>query len=94
MSHGRVPAEPKYSPIQKRILLRALRHFKAYLTPEEALRTDTGSRRQGITQEKPIGPSQKPDSSSRLKISLQFLFKGFGFSLCFVLIILMRCFLL
>ncbi|KHG06048.1 hypothetical protein F383_32269 [Gossypium arboreum] len=29
--HKRVPAEPKYSPIRKRPLLRALRHSKAYL---------------------------------------------------------------
>ncbi|KHG22997.1 hypothetical protein F383_29891 [Gossypium arboreum] len=49
---------------------------------------------QGITQGKPMGPSQKLDSSSRLKISLQFPFRGFGFSLCFVFIILLRCFLL
>ncbi|KHG07582.1 Bifunctional purine biosynthesis PurH [Gossypium arboreum] len=31
VSHERVLAEPKYSPIQKRPLLRALRHSKAYL---------------------------------------------------------------
>ncbi|KHF98394.1 hypothetical protein F383_37527 [Gossypium arboreum] len=31
MSHGRVPAEPKYNPIQKRPILGALRHSKAYL---------------------------------------------------------------
>ncbi|KHF99937.1 hypothetical protein F383_38748 [Gossypium arboreum] len=30
-SHGRVPTEPKFSPIQKRPFLRALRHSKAYL---------------------------------------------------------------
>ncbi|KHG07088.1 hypothetical protein F383_33611 [Gossypium arboreum] len=31
VSHGRVPAEPKFSPIRKRPILRALRHSKAYL---------------------------------------------------------------
>ncbi|KHG08597.1 hypothetical protein F383_35656 [Gossypium arboreum] len=31
LHHGRVPAEPKFSPIRRRPLLRALRHFKAYL---------------------------------------------------------------
>ncbi|KHG28187.1 hypothetical protein F383_35032 [Gossypium arboreum] len=31
MSHGLVPTEPKYSPIQKRKIFRALRHSKAYL---------------------------------------------------------------
>ncbi|KHG17590.1 hypothetical protein F383_07077 [Gossypium arboreum] len=30
-THERVPAEPKYSPIQKRPLWRALKHSKAYL---------------------------------------------------------------
>ncbi|KHG23337.1 hypothetical protein F383_09932 [Gossypium arboreum] len=30
MSHGRIPAEPKLSPIQKRLILRAFRHSKAY----------------------------------------------------------------
>ncbi|KHG29547.1 D-amino acid dehydrogenase small subunit [Gossypium arboreum] len=30
MSHGRVPAEPKFSPIQKSPILRVLRHSKAY----------------------------------------------------------------
>ncbi|KHG18501.1 hypothetical protein F383_07458 [Gossypium arboreum] len=29
--HERVPAEPKYSPIQKRPIFRALRHPKSYL---------------------------------------------------------------
>ncbi|KHG20949.1 hypothetical protein F383_06682 [Gossypium arboreum] len=29
--HGHVPAEPKYKPIRKRPILRALRHSKAYL---------------------------------------------------------------
>ncbi|KHF99036.1 lps-assembly lptd [Gossypium arboreum] len=31
MSYGRVPTESKYNPIQKRPILRALRHSKAYL---------------------------------------------------------------
>ncbi|KHG04017.1 hypothetical protein F383_29219 [Gossypium arboreum] len=31
----RVPVEPKYSPIQKRPLLRALSHSKAYLNTGE-----------------------------------------------------------
>ncbi|KHG08351.1 hypothetical protein F383_35802 [Gossypium arboreum] len=31
MSHGRVPAKPKFSPIRKRPILGALRHSKAYL---------------------------------------------------------------
>ncbi|KHG21410.1 hypothetical protein F383_28405 [Gossypium arboreum] len=31
IAHGRVPAKPKFSPIQKRPILRALRHSKAYL---------------------------------------------------------------
>ncbi|KHG08384.1 LPS-assembly lptD [Gossypium arboreum] len=31
VSHERVPAEPKNSPILKRPLLRAIRHSKAYL---------------------------------------------------------------
>ncbi|KHG24322.1 hypothetical protein F383_30538 [Gossypium arboreum] len=31
VSHRCVPIEPKYSPIQKKPLLRAFRHFKAYL---------------------------------------------------------------
>ncbi|KHG11880.1 Inositol 2-dehydrogenase [Gossypium arboreum] len=53
-------------------------HARVYLTAlntdwrnrtREALRRDTQSRRQGITQGKLIDPSQKPDSSSRLKIS-------------------------
>ncbi|KHG30120.1 hypothetical protein F383_02130 [Gossypium arboreum] len=30
MSHGRVPVEPKFSPIRKRPVLRVLRHSKAY----------------------------------------------------------------
>ncbi|KHG15195.1 Uncharacterized protein F383_06536 [Gossypium arboreum] len=30
ITHGRVPTEPKLSPIQKRLILRALRHSKAY----------------------------------------------------------------
>ncbi|KHG13057.1 hypothetical protein F383_19375 [Gossypium arboreum] len=30
LCHGRVPAEPKLSPIQKRIILGASRHSKAY----------------------------------------------------------------
>ena len=29
-SYGRVPAEPKLSPIRKRLILRAFRHSKAY----------------------------------------------------------------
>ncbi|KHG24276.1 hypothetical protein F383_03845 [Gossypium arboreum] len=40
----------------------------------------------------PIDSSQKPDPPSRLEISPQFLFRSFGFSLCFVFIILLRCF--
>ncbi|KHG07233.1 ALG-2 interacting X [Gossypium arboreum] len=31
VSHRRVPTEPKFSPIRKRPILRALRHSKAYL---------------------------------------------------------------
>ncbi|KHF99326.1 Ganglioside-induced differentiation-associated protein 1-like 1 [Gossypium arboreum] len=31
LDHKRVPAEPKYSPIQKKPIFRALRHSKAYL---------------------------------------------------------------
>ncbi|KHG08171.1 Alanine--tRNA ligase, mitochondrial [Gossypium arboreum] len=31
MAHGRVPAEPKFSLVRKRPILRALRHSKAYL---------------------------------------------------------------
>ncbi|KHG08335.1 hypothetical protein F383_35643 [Gossypium arboreum] len=31
VSNGCVPAEPKYSPIQKWPIFRALRHSKAYL---------------------------------------------------------------
>ncbi|KHG07934.1 hypothetical protein F383_34913 [Gossypium arboreum] len=31
VSHGRVPAEPKFTPIRKRPILRALRHSKDYL---------------------------------------------------------------
>ncbi|KHG00702.1 ALG-2 interacting X [Gossypium arboreum] len=31
IAHGRVPAEPKFSPIRKRPILKALRHSKAYL---------------------------------------------------------------
>ncbi|KHF97761.1 hypothetical protein F383_37186 [Gossypium arboreum] len=31
ITHGRVPVEPKFSPIQKRPILRSHRHSKAYL---------------------------------------------------------------
>ncbi|KHG25884.1 dna damage checkpoint 1 [Gossypium arboreum] len=34
VSHGRVPAEPKYNPIQKRPFVRVLKHSKAYLNTE------------------------------------------------------------
>ncbi|KHF99380.1 Alanine--tRNA ligase [Gossypium arboreum] len=30
IENGRVPAEPKLSPIRKRLILRACRHSKAY----------------------------------------------------------------
>ncbi|KHG29634.1 D-amino acid dehydrogenase small subunit [Gossypium arboreum] len=41
VSHGHVPAEPKFSPIRKRPILRALRHSKAYkYTLEEEKRGD------------------------------------------------------
>ncbi|KHG16580.1 Peroxisomal membrane pex13 [Gossypium arboreum] len=30
VSHGRVPTEPKLSPIRKRLILRVFRHSKAY----------------------------------------------------------------
>ncbi|KHG23866.1 hypothetical protein F383_29768 [Gossypium arboreum] len=44
---------------------------KPILTPEQALRRGTQRKKQGITQGKPIDASQKLDSSSKLKISLQ-----------------------
>ncbi|KHF99418.1 hypothetical protein F383_38368 [Gossypium arboreum] len=31
IAHRRVPTKPKYSPIRKRPILRALRHSKSYL---------------------------------------------------------------
>ncbi|KHG19247.1 Minor capsid VP2 [Gossypium arboreum] len=30
VSHGRIPVEPKLSPIRKRPILRVLRHYKTY----------------------------------------------------------------
>ncbi|KHF97271.1 hypothetical protein F383_36566 [Gossypium arboreum] len=45
--HGRVPAEPKLSPIQKRLNFRAFRHSKAYkytLEKEENGRQRRGSK--------------------------------------------------
>ena len=72
IEHGRVPAEPKLSPIQKRLILRAFRHSKAYkYTLKEEERAHGEKRRQGTALGKPIDPSQKPDSPSRLKISFQ-----------------------
>ncbi|KHG16460.1 hypothetical protein F383_03009 [Gossypium arboreum] len=75
--HGRVPVEPKFIPIRKKPILRVLRHSKAYkyILEEEERRQ---RRRQGTAQGKPINPSQKQDSSSRLKIFPQFPFRSFG----------------
>ncbi|KHG00720.1 Tyrosine recombinase XerD [Gossypium arboreum] len=54
VSHGRVLVEPKQSPIQKRALLRALRHSKAYkYTLEEEKR--------GATEEEVANCSRKAD---------------------------------
>ncbi|KHG08117.1 Transmembrane protein [Gossypium arboreum] len=47
------------------------RHSKAYKYTLEEENRVTHRREQGIAQEKLINPSQKPDSPSRLKISLQ-----------------------
>ncbi|KHG30639.1 hypothetical protein F383_11498 [Gossypium arboreum] len=78
VSHGCVTAEPKLSPIQKRLILRVLRHSKTYkytLKEEEKGHTE---REEGNYSRKLIDPSQKPDLSSRLKISPQFPFRSFG----------------
>ncbi|KHG06962.1 D-amino acid dehydrogenase small subunit [Gossypium arboreum] len=41
IAHGRVPTKPKFSPIQKQTILRALSHSKAYkYTLEEEKRRD------------------------------------------------------
>ncbi|KHG13255.1 putative mannan synthase 9 [Gossypium arboreum] len=57
MSHRRVPAEPKFSPIQKRPILRAFRHSKAYKYTLKEEKRGTQRRKQGIAQVKLIDPS-------------------------------------
>ncbi|KHF97617.1 hypothetical protein F383_11120 [Gossypium arboreum] len=48
VSHGGVPAEPKFSPIQKRPILRVLKHSKAYkyTLEEEEMEEAHGGRKE------------------------------------------------
>ncbi|KHF99676.1 Rho GTPase-activating gacW [Gossypium arboreum] len=47
----RVPIEPKFSPIRKRPILRALRHSKAYKYTLEEEKRETQGRKQKLLKE-------------------------------------------
>ncbi|KHG06979.1 hypothetical protein F383_33275 [Gossypium arboreum] len=55
VSHGRLPVEPKLSPIRKRPILRVLRHSKAYkYTLEEEEKGHRGGSRELFKERRSI----------------------------------------